>query len=242
MILLIGVADFDDICLPAAGKNEWGVDTLVRKMKGARSLLSDFLSSLSQGDTYGSYYLQTWEPDDDPVLATVTLTYKGLFDGIPEEDVQTEIQAAAGSCSKNYLRENDGKGRVYATGVLAQFGPVAPGPGEYGTTVKWTYTKYATAANMDFTYDAVQSTYRYITASKPSGPSHTTIDISLTPVVKRVRITTDTGAIYGLDMAGFFDLAPVEILTVVGFSSKHIIGTPYYECVDVVRKELGQAL
>lgn len=96
-----GNVTFDDAMEPRAGKSDWGMDTLTRRMKGASTLLAAYLATLVQGDTYAynshTYYLQTWEPDDDSVFATVTLSYKGLNAGIPAASAvdETTIQTTS---------------------------------------------------------------------------------------------------------------------------------------------------
>ena len=87
MILTTGTAEFDDISLPAAGKSEFGMDTLTRKTSGERSLLPAYLASLAQGQVFEfngvDFFLQSWDPNDATPWASVALYYKGLVAGVP---------------------------------------------------------------------------------------------------------------------------------------------------------------
>lgn len=243
---LLGSGTFQDLYAPAKGKSEWGMDTLTRKMEGARSLLPAFIASLAQGQLFQGYYLQTWEPDDSPNVATVTLNYKGLLTGgTPVPDVQTEITPAVGSCSRHYGTENGGLGRVYKKVVMWKywFEAVGTGSGIVSDELVGYRDVYTTGATMEFTYDAVQSVYRYIKVGKPNAPQFSEVDIGYTPVLKKKRIITADGSLYGNNApAVFSDLVPIVINRLVGFVSKHVIGTPYYECEDVVRAEFSDPL
>jgi hypothetical protein len=262
MILTTGNAVFDDICAPASGKSEFGMDTLTRKMMGDRSQLAEFLAGLHQGDVLvyngADFYLQTWQPDESTPWATVTLLYKGLLAGFPETDIQTEFVTSAGSVSANYMLENPdpfaggvGKGRIYNRRELSRSATI---PGFYTADLVVPFSGgyilyknvYTLGATMEFTYIACQSTYRYIAGDKPGAAAHDAIDIAYDPVIKRARIHTADGALFGIDSAANFDFAPggtsapVQLDVVVAFTSKHVIGSPYYECTDVVRRELVQ--
>lgn len=234
MILITGNAAFDDICLPAKGKNEWGVDTLTRKMRGSRALLAAFLATLAQGASYSGYYLQTWEPDDNPVFATVTLNYKGLLGGIPNAIIINDVVQAGGTTSVEFTSENGGRGRVYRKEVTYK-------PFPQQNVIDAEKDIYATGASMDFTYETGETIYRYIANGQPSGPSHSTLGFSFTPVLRRARASTSDGTSYGLNMP--FAIGPALLPTAstraVAFSSQPIIGTPYFECQDTVRAEMS---
>lgn len=239
--ILLGSGTFLDLFAPAKGKSEWGMDTLTRKMSGARSLLPAFIAGLAQGQLFQGYYLQTWEPDDDPNVATVTLNYKGLqTGGTPQPDPISEFSRAKGSISKSYATENDGKGRVYKQNVWRSFLQLETGA---QTEVEnGQLPVYTTGCTMEFVYYAVQTTYRYIRQGKPDGPQYTSIDIGFSPSISERRYTTADGSVYGKNAPSALtaDLQPVTIERVVGFTSKHVIGSPYYECEDIVRGELGE--
>lgn len=242
-LITLGSGSFTDLYTPAKGKNEWGMDTLRRKVSGARSLLEAYLLSLAQGQVYQDYFLQSWEPDDSPDVASVTLLYKGLATGgTPTPDIQTEIAPATGSISKSYAGENGGRGRVYQVKPILKIElGVFVGLGEENT-ILFDKDIYATGVTMEFTYDAVQTVYRYIKTGKPVAPTYFAVDIPRIPVIKRARYTTSDGTIYGINApsAITIDLTPDILNRVVSFSANHVIGTPFYECQDVVRRELGE--
>ena len=79
---------FEDKTLPVASKSDWGIDTLTRQLTGAQPGLIAYINALNVGDqtTYNdqTFYLQSWSDDKDQTYPTVTLNYKGLFDGIPD--------------------------------------------------------------------------------------------------------------------------------------------------------------
>lgn len=241
-IALLGDGTFQDVMTPAKGKSEWGMDTLTRKMSGARSLLEAFIATLAQGQIFQGYYLQTWEPDENPQVAIMTLVYKGLLNGgTPIPDVESEVVPAVGSCSKNYSTENSGKGRIYKNNVWRSF--LQLDTGAQTEVENGSLPVYTTGAIMEFTFDAVQSSFRYIHVGKPNGPQFTAPDIPFNPVIRRKKIITSDGSVYGNNApSSLADLVPVQINRVLGFNSKHVIGTPYYECTDVVRAELGDPL
>jgi hypothetical protein len=261
--VLVGDCTFSDAAIPAAGKSEFGIDTLTRKLSGHRTLLAAFLATLAQGQTYAfngiNFYLQTWEPDENIPTATVSLQYKGLRSP-PPVDIQTEFVTAAGSVAASFLLENPdpfnsgiGKGRAYGRREMFRSATI---PGFYTAdyVVPFAggyigYKKvYATGATMEFTYIACQSSYRYVTVGKRGAPAHNVIDINYTPVIKRARIIVSDGTLYGANMATSFDFgrgqpsAPAQLDVVISFTSKNVIGSPYYECIDVVRRELLQPL
>ena len=78
---------FEDKTLPVASKSDWGIDTLTRELTGAQPGLIAYINALNVGDTttYNgqTFYLQSWSDDKDQTYPTVSLNYKGLFDGIP---------------------------------------------------------------------------------------------------------------------------------------------------------------
>lgn len=76
------ISQFD----PVPGKSEWGMDTLMRTMRGTQPNLPAFMNSLAQGQVFTyfghSFFLQTWECDNNPVFPAVRLMYKGLINGV----------------------------------------------------------------------------------------------------------------------------------------------------------------
>lgn len=244
MILLIGDATFDDVCAPLKGKSEWGMDMLVRKVHGARSEAAEFMADLEQGQDFEGYYLQSWEPDsDDPVWATISLVYKGLLTaGTPVPLIETDIVPAAGSVSKSYVAENGGLGRVYRKQGLYQVDLGITALIGQSDLIVATRDIYTSGATMEFTYDAIETTYRYVREGRPDRPRYFQVAIPRIPVIKKSRFITADGAIYGTNapIALTIDLSPDVLNRVVGFKARSVIGTPYYECEDTVRRELGE--
>ncbi len=226
MLTYRGNVNYQDISDPAPGKNEWGIDTLVRKMKGARSLLSVFLATLQQGQScpgYGAFYLQSWDPDDQTPFATVALYYKGLLRGTPKPIVINDIVPASGSTSADFtLGGSRPAGIVY-------------GQDAAGKDLK------AIGASMEFTYNAGQTTYRYISVGQPNGARYHALGFSYSPTLKRARITTSDGANFGIlaPLAIGPALAPAVVTNLASFRSNPVFGTPYFECEDVLRTEMG---
>lgn len=242
----LGNVAFQDACIPVPGKTEWGTDTLTRRMVGAASGLAAYIRTLAQGQTYifGTlapvFFLQTWQSDDQTPVATVTLNYKGLVNGTPPPDVQTQVVSAVGNSSNDFSAENSGLGRFYKKDVIWTLTSPAEVPGDFGITGKGYRDRYAVSATMDFAYKTVESTYRYITIGRLDVPQYSTVDSAYQPYIERATIVTGDGAKFGrTPWETFFELTPVQEVKVVSFSSHNIIGSPMYECEDVVRKILG---
>lgn len=87
-VTYIGETDFVDQSTRAPNKNEYGMDVLIRRMKGAAPRLVEFVGGLRQGQTHAvggaTFYLQSWSVDENPIYPTVTMVYKGLIAGIPD--------------------------------------------------------------------------------------------------------------------------------------------------------------
>lgn len=241
-VALIGRTGFEDMFAPAKGKSEWGMDTLTRKMEGARSELDAFIAGLTQGDVFEGYYLQTWDPNDDPDVAQVTLEYKGLITGgTPKPDITNNIVSAVGRASKSYLDQNAGLGIILRTIVLWKFQYAVPLTiGDLDTVVgkRQVYTQSAT---LEYSYHAVESRYRYISIGNLGGPRYTSVQSSYTPTIERARYSTSDGMTYGRDNAGVvaaLGISPRLTEKVVSSVSRPVIGSPYFECEDIVRREL----
>ena len=220
-IIYTGDPSIDDVCLPLKGKNEWGVDTLTRKVKGARYLGAAYLAALAQGQIYQGYYLQTWAPDEEEFWVEITLNYKGVLFGTPRPLVINSIVPSSGGKSADYSSENSGKGRAYRKD-------------QQGKDV------YATGAQIEFSYDCPQTVYRYISVGQPDGPRNSALGFGAFPRIINARVTVSDGTTYGLSVPFSIgpSLLPSAQTVTVGFTSTPIVGTPYFECEDVVRSEL----
>lgn len=240
MLTGLGRHGFEDAFVAVPGKSEFGMDTLVRKMQGwvgeNGENLEAFLATLHQADTHVAagitFYLQSWLPDDVTPIASVMLNYKGLRDGgTPIPDVQTDIVSAVGRITKSYLDENDGLGiTLRNTKVYALVNPEAE--------TFFLRPVYTVSASSEFEYKAVETRYRYIKEGQPSEPEHTTVQSSFVPTVEKIRIQTSDGMTYGRERILSLDMVPVAYERVVSWSCKNVIGSPYFECEEVIRKEL----
>jgi hypothetical protein len=208
-----GETTFDDRMEPRAGKSDWGIDTLTRRIMGPSTGLATFLASLSQGATYSYngavYYLQTWEPDDDPVYATVGLNYKGLKAGIPTAVAldDTNVQTTSIDADVTSLHIANGSGVE------------------------------ATRAVRDIEFDCPQTTWRYISLGRPAFATYGSIANGRSAIVRRSIIRLDNG----IEYRGNAPVGVVSALT-VALSNKvtgpHVVpifGTPYFECEDLVQ-------
>jgi hypothetical protein len=214
-ILYYGTEEFDDVCAPCEGKSDWGVDTLTRRVRGARNLLGAYIFGLAQGQaapSNGNFFLQSWEPDDsDPVWGNVVLQYKGFKNGtIPDPIIIPRIIEASGSSSHYFDPPYD-----------------------------WGGDEPAISAVMEYTYYAGETVYRYITNGQPTNASHGILYTSYATSMKRSRITLDDGTVFGGNApVGIMSaVQPVVAVNVVGFSANKIHGTSYWEAEDVVRGE-----
>lgn len=216
-VTIIGDGSFRDIDTPAKSKNEWGIDVLTRRMQGAASLLTSFISGLAQAQTYQSFYLQTWSDDRHPVKPTVTLVYKGLINGIPQPLKFNDIVPATGSTSANFADENGGAGYQY--GIDSDGNPL-----------------YALSAVREFAYYCPQTLWRYIAQGQPNGPQYGSLGFIRSAELIKSRIVTSDGAVFGGNApAGLVSALAVEPETVtIGFRSEPVVGTPYFECEDLV--------
>lgn len=245
---VIGRGTFEDLYEPLKGKSEWGMDTLTRKLSGARSLAEAFIATLAQGQIYppassNPYYLQTWDCDDNPNVATITLNYKGLVTGgTPTPLQETEIVTVVGKTTKDYSTEGivagNALGRFYRKDQIWSL--TGEAVGEVTNTAYGFRDRYALSAAMEFMYKAPQTTYRYIKVGRPVAASYSSIGFSYTLIIEKARITLSDGTIYqGRDQETFWELTPLPRNRVVDFQTKPIIGSPWWECIDVIRLELG---
>lgn len=220
-IIYVGSSIFTDVENPAPSKNDWGIDIIHRRMRGPSTVLADYIATLSQGQTYGGFYLQTWEPEDRPPYAYVVLIYKGLRSGIPAPASFNSIVQQTGSTSADFSSQNGGLGYQY--GVESISGAIVP--------------LYALSAVREFAYYAPQTVWRYIYNGTPSGAVYGSMGFSASPSVIRSRITTDDGHSFGGNApTGLVSaLAASPFISIIAHASSPIYGTPYRECEDVVQ-------
>lgn len=253
-VAILGSGTFQDLYAPVKGKSEWGLDTLTRRLSGARSLLEAFIATLAQGQIYpptataeSGYYLQTWEPDDDPNVATITLNYKGLVTGgTPLPKAITQIVSAVGQSERDYSTEGiiagftEPQGRYYRTDLIWSLSAPSSGPSDPGLSFKGERQRYALSARMEFTYRAVQTTYLYVTIGRPFGPRYIFPDIAYPPIMERARIILNDGTILPrTNWEVFFGLTPTSIDKNISFEASPVTGSPFFECTDVAQRTLG---
>lgn len=243
MIATLGSTGFQDASIPAAGKSEFGMDTLQRKMTGYIGNLEAYLATLAQGLIYTfngtPFYLQSWEPDNATPVATVLLNYKGLaVGGTPVPDIQTEVVSAIGRMQRSYLQHNGGLGISIRNKQSGTVGVVNPVSGQVELERILSAPIYTVSATMEFTYHAVESRYRYITTGRPSEPEYDTVESDYVPAMEEVRINTSDGATYGRGQLLSFNMTPELRTRVVAWTNKNVIGSPFFEVEEVVRLEL----
>ena len=198
---------------PIPDKNEWGVDTLQRTLYVPAPVLTRFVAELRQGDVYSyngtQYFLQTWQPSHAKPDMEFSLNYKGLSNGLPDPLPSNSIVQLVSSLS--------------ATGLSVTY---------QGKTI--------TEASSEVEYLAPQTVWRYISQSMPDKPKST---IVFGPAIKklneRTQLTFSDGTTAALRGA-----APAAVATalfrqpvafIFGPNSDPIVGTPYWECSDVVQ-------
>lgn len=212
----VGNGAFEDMYEPVSGKSEWGMDTLTRVMAGKQTSLVSFVNGLNQGDTYSyhgnTYYLQSWEPDNDPVFPKIRMEYKGLFDGIPDPFVSG--RTVEQSCSQ-----------TTADPVTITYWDAATQSSVTGDVMGTRTSRYITR----------ESTYRYITSSRPSSPTYTALDVAMAIIYLQSEITTDVGANFASNApaalaTALFPSAYLEYTT----DTNPVFGTPFFENTDCV--------
>lgn len=211
-----GDGTFQDKYEPVPGKSEWGMDTLTRGMQGAQPNLKLFVAGLAQGQTFAfnfnTYYLQTWECDNNQVFPTVTMVYKGLFDGIPAPFTtgrtceQTSSQTTSSAISITY----------------------------FDFTTQGSVTKDVMGTR-NTRYITREANWKYITIGRPSSPTYTTLDVSFTPQAIQSEITTDAGVTFASNAPSALAtaLAPA-IGNITTTECTPVVGSPYFECTDNV--------
>lgn len=207
---------------PYPAKNEWGVDTLTRELRGSPPRMDVFVAALDQGDTYSrlgkTWHLQTWQEISDPVWPGVRLFYKSLLSGIPSPFVNNSTGTK--TSTKSVIIDN---------ATIAQ----SINPNAVGTEV---------VAIRQIEYYAPQTEYRYIRVGEPNAGTYNSLSNAATAVIRRDSITATCEGVtlpYG-------NSAPSAIVTAlhmtssarrIAHSSSRIIGTSWWECLDVVAIE-----
>lgn len=215
-ITYVGDGTFLDFYEPVSGKSEWGMDTLTRTMKGSQPNLKAFVQGLAQGQTYtfnfNTYYLQSWECDNEQVFPGVTLLYKGLFGGIPAPFVTG--RTIEGSSSQTTSS------------------PVSITYFDFKTQGSISADVMGTAQRR---YISRESNYKYITNSRPSTFTYGSLDVPFAIQYIESIITTDAGVSFasGAPAALATALAPSAYLQVTT-QTVPVFGSVYFENEDAV--------
>jgi hypothetical protein len=214
-LLNFGSTSFTDIDNVAPHKTEWGLDKLVRRVRGPSDGLAGYVAGLSQGASYLGFYLHSWTTEDRPPWGLVTLNYVGFLGGSPPDELaidDTTIQTTSRSSSDitDLDIENDN-----------------------GEAAK--------RATETFEFYCPQTTYKYMSTSRPVAVSHSGISNGRYPDVIRDIIRLDNG----LEFDTTYDALPDGLLDalggylsptnkVLGPHVDPIPGTFFFESEDVV--------
>jgi len=233
----IGQTNFDDVCQPIYSKSEYGIDVITRKMRGAAPNLLSFLNSLQQGqpmtqlgtidlgNVFGgfgrssglsSFALQTWTSDDDPVYPTVTLSYKGLLNGVLPKPIASNsesLQSTTITCA------------ITTTDTVESGGKTLTLSGN---------------ATRSIQYIANQTEWKYVSNQRVDGGTQTEITgrspIVLYSVIRDENASDADGNKFPLVFTGqnapgiyVVALTPAEIIQQTAFECQIVPGTPYFE-------------
>lgn len=203
-----GRLQFEDITQPVTGKDEWGLDTLERTLKGPAHLFRACSEALRQGAEYRGYFLQSWRPIDHPYAPGFSLTYKGCQNGIPNPLIaigRCELMSSINAT--NLYVTYHGKVIVEATREIKYIAPHAS-------------YRYIT--------DREPSGPRYSSA-RVSG---------VQVIDSRTYITFDDGTsqvlVGAAPAAVATALFATPVVFVTGPSAVQVFGTPFWECEDQV--------
>lgn len=210
-----GHLEFRDIVIPVPNKDEWGVDTLERRVQGPGHLYANFEKNLKQGQIYqfsgDSYYLQTWRQIDSKVFPGFMLSYKGFRNGVIPDPLPTTSRSEL--CSS-----------VTAGDLSVTFAG-----------------KKIVGATQEIKYIAPTTIWRYLTKTEPTVAVFNTVRGSqgLSVLDSRITITYNDGTtsiLAGNAPAGVVSALSVSPVTfVIGPAFNPIVGTPYFEAQEVVQ-------
>lgn len=217
----IGRTAFSENSQPQIFEAQHGLDTLQRTFIGAAPYLASFIAGLVKGSTYtyngASFYLIDWSPNGDPLYPVVTLNYLGLSNGVPPPvgDDDFSIQT------------------VDITAVLTLENPDDPNHGEVDVTLTRTIS-----------YVANQTTWRYVTLSRPNSIQVGTVGVPGDPRILRSVIRAESESeTYNRTYAG--NNAPAAFVTattpvvgnaLLGLTSEQIYGTPFFNVTETIAR------
>lgn len=218
-IVFTGHVEFRDVKTPAPSKDEWGLDVLERTVRGPGKYFEAYGAALKQGDVYGQhFYLQSWRPIEHAIFPGWQLTYKGVRAGA----LPTALPVTSFSELVSTVEAND---------------------------LEVTYQgKTIISASKEVKYIAPTTTYRYISRGRPTTPRYGAVDTNqpIQNIDSRTVVTllddsvtppvTSTMTLTGAAPAAVATaLAGSPVVFVIGPTFEPILGTPYYECQEVVQ-------
>lgn len=216
-ISFTGKLEFRDIVIPAPGKDEWGADTLDRVVQGPASRFDKFIDGLKQGQVFkdengNRFFLQTWRPIEHHVFPGAYLSYKGLInDALPDPLPSTTV--------------NETVSTLTASGLDITVG------GEENERI-------IIGGTREIKYISPTTVWRYITREEPKVRKFNSV---------RGGSIVDRGSVIfaQYDDGGserYVGSAPAALATAlfaqpyvdtIGPSFDPIIGTPFFECMEV---------
>lgn len=218
-----GALEFRDMFIPAPGKDEWGVDTLDRVVRGPASRFEQFLATLEKGMVCDArvtnaryFYLQTWKPIDHHCFPGVSLSYKGFIgDAIPDDLPSTTRSELVSSVSASNLSITTGSEDNERTII---------------------------GGTRDIKYISPTTVWRYISRGEPTKKKYGNAGsvrgaLGIENLGSRIVANYEDGG-----SESFGGNAPAGLVTalfvspyifVIGPSFQPIQGTPFYECEEV---------
>lgn len=207
-LVYLGSKDHDDVITPAAGVDDWGIDTLERQVRGSPAWFRQYHPK--RGDVYESFFLQSWKPITDRIFPGYSLSYKGCPSGLPDPlivNTQCEICSNIPADNLSVTVASTGKVIVSAVKELKYIAPQ-------------TIYRYITDKEPDGPkYNTVRGSLLQLVSSVV----FVTFDDGTSQVL--------TGNIPGA-VTTALHVNP-EIF-VIGPTAARVFGTPYWECEDQV--------
>lgn len=208
-LLFIGTLEAQDVSVPVSGKDAWGLDTLERTIRMPAFLFADYCANLRQGMAYNGYYLQSWNPSPHPYAPSVSLSYKGFQNGVPDPLISNSRCELMSSINASNLRiASGGKIITSATKEVKYLSP---------------------QSNYRYIRSGEPSTPKYsdVRGAAAVKVQNTRISVSYDDGTTGVFIGTAPAA-----LATALFLEPQPFIT--GPSSTQVFGTPYWECEESI--------
>ncbi len=209
-LLFSGRLQFEDVTTPVSGKDEWGLDTLERTVRGPIFMFEDYAAALRQGAIFKGYYLQSWRPIEHPFAPGFSLTYKGVQAGIPDPFPNNSRCEILSSISAEKLSiSHAGKRIISATREIKYISPQTNY--RYISESEPQATKYGAVRGIKT--NEVQVIDSRIIASYDDGTTQPFVGIAPAALATALFVTPS--------------------VFVIGPSATKVFGTPYWECEEV---------